>query len=81
MLTDIEVKKKFDILSNKLQAGLFEEVIKEASVLLKKRQHQVFFNILSLAYQAVGKYQESADIMEEALRMNEKHFLWMVLVV
>lgn len=70
MLTDIEVKKKFDILSNKLQAGLFEEVIKEALVLLKKRQHQVFFNILSLAYQAVGKYQESADIMEEALRMN-----------
>ena len=40
MLTDIEVKQKFDVLVNKLQAGLYDEVIKDASILLKKRQHQ-----------------------------------------
>jgi tetratricopeptide (TPR) repeat protein len=70
MLSDSDVKIKFEVLANKLKVGLFDEVINEASTLLKKRQHQVFFNILSLAYQATGNFQKSADIMEEALRMN-----------
>ena len=70
MLTDNEVKEKFDKLVNKLKAGLYNDVIKEASLLLKKRQHQVFFNILSIAYQSVGKFEESEKIMKEALRMN-----------
>ncbi len=73
MLTDNEVKKKFDILANKLQAGLYEDVINESSILLKKRQHQVFFNLLSLAYQATGEFQKSADIMEKALKMNSNN--------
>lgn len=70
MLSDNEVKNKFDILVNKLQAGLFSEVISEATILLKKRQHQVFFNILSLAYQSIGEFQKSVDVMEKALKQN-----------
>ena len=70
MLSDNEVKIKFDILSNKLQAGRFSEVITEASLLLKKRPHQVFFNILSIAYQSIGEFQKSYEIMETALKMN-----------
>ena len=70
MLSDNDVKIKFEVLANKLKAGLFDEVINEASSLLKKRKHQVFFNILSLAYQATGNFQKSAEIMEIALRMN-----------
>ena len=70
MLSDNEVKLKFDKLSNKLRAGLFTEVINETLVLLKKRQHQVFFNILSVAYQSIGEFQKSSDIMDRALQMN-----------
>ena len=70
MLTDNEVKEKFDKLVNKLKAGLYDDVINEASLLLKKRQHQVFFNILSLAYQSTGKFEDSEKIMKDALRMN-----------
>ena len=70
MLTDNEVKEKFDKLSNKLQAGLFNDVIDEASILLKKRQHQVFFNILSIAYQSIGEFEKSEKTMKEALRKN-----------
>ena len=70
MLSDNEVKIKFEKLSNKLQAGLFTEVINEALVLLKKRQHQVFFNILSVAYQSIGEFKKSSDIMDKALKMN-----------
>ena len=70
MLSDNEVKIKFGILSNKLQIGKFTEVINEASLLLKKRPHQVFFNILSIAYQSIGEFQKSSKIMETALKMN-----------
>jgi len=73
MLSDNEVKIKLDILSNKLQSGKFAEVISEASLLLKKRPHQVFFNILSIAYQSIGEFQKSSEIMERALKMNSKN--------
>ena len=77
MLTDVELQKKFQILSNKLRAGLSQEVINETKILLKKRKHQVFFNLLSLAYQNLGKHRESIEIMETALKANSKnpHFL------
>ena len=77
MLTDVELQKKFQILSNKLRAGLFQEVINETKILLKKRKHQVFFNLLSLAYQSLSKHHESIEIMETALKANSKnpHFL------
>ena len=31
MLTDLELKEKFQLLSNKLKVGLFQEVIDEAN--------------------------------------------------
>ena len=38
MLSDYQVQKKIEILSNKLNLGNFEEVINEASILIKKNQ-------------------------------------------
>ena len=77
MLSDIELEKKFQILTNKLKAGLFQEVINETKILLKKRKHQVFYNLLSLSYQSLGEHKKSIEIMEEALKANSKnpHFL------
>ena len=51
MLNDNLLQKKFGILQNKFKAGLFEEVINEAKTLLRKRQHQVLYNIICLSYQ------------------------------
>ena len=70
MLTDIEVKEKFDKLVNKLKANLYNEVINEATLLLQKRPHQVFFNILSIAYQNTGEFEKSEEVMKEALKKN-----------
>lgn len=70
MLSDIQIQKKIKSLSNKLNAGMFDEVIDEASVLVKKNKHQVFFNILTLAYQSVGEFKKSEIIMNEALKLN-----------
>ena len=70
MLSDDKLKIKIGILTNKLNAGLFDEVIISAKILLKKRSHQMVYNILSIAYQSLGKYEQSAKIMEEALKKN-----------
>ncbi len=77
MLTDIELQKKTEILTNKLKLGLFKEVIDETKLLLKKRKHQVLFNLLSLSYQSLGQNDKSIEIMEIALKANSKnpHFL------
>ena len=77
MISDQELKKKITILTNKLNAKLFDEVVAEAKVLLKKRGHQVVYNILSLSYQSLGKFDLSIKIMEEALNKNSHnpHFL------
>lgn len=70
MLSDHQLQKKLEILSNKLNLGNFAEVIEEASILIKKNKHQVLFNILSLAYQSTGQLKKSESIMDEALRIN-----------
>ena len=70
MITDEQLKKKINILTNKLKASLFDQVITEAKNLLNKRSHQVLYNILSVAYQSLGKFDLSVNIMEEALSKN-----------
>ena len=70
MISDQQLKIKVDILTNKLNAGLFDEVIGEAKSLLNKRKHQIIYNILSISYQSLGKFDLSIRIMEEALSKN-----------
>ena len=40
------LKKKYDKLYKKFVKGDFSEVIKESKKVLKKRKHQLFFNLL-----------------------------------
>ena len=59
MLSNIELEKKVEKITNKLQAGLFDEVILDSKILLKKAQHPVVFNLLSLAFQKKGEFANS----------------------
>ena len=70
MLSDIQIQKKIQSLTNKLNLGNFNEIVEETTILLKKNKHQVFFNILSLAYQSLGNFNKSETIMDEALKLN-----------
>ena len=70
IITDEVLKKKYDKLYKKFIKGDFLEVIKECNKVLKKRKHQLFFNLLSFAYQKSGKIEKSIDIMNEALALN-----------
>ncbi len=67
MISDQQLKLKIDILTNKMKAELFDEVIVETKSLLKKHNHQIFYNILSLSYQGLGKFDLSIKIMELGL--------------
>jgi len=71
MISDQQLKIKTDILTNKLNAGQYDQVITEAKGLLQKRGHQIIYNILSIAYQSLGKFDLSVKIMEEALKKTQ----------
>ena len=75
MLSDIELKKKVEKITNKLQAGLFDEVILDSKILLKKAQHPVVFNLLSLAFQKKGEFNNSVKIMHDALLLYPRNVL------
>ena len=77
MLSDSQLKNKVDIITNKLRAGLFDEVIVETKKLILKKKHQVLFNILSLAFQSKGEFKKSIEIMEEGLQKNPKNIYFL----
>ena len=73
VITDEILKKKYDKLYKKFAKGDFLEVIDGCKKILKKRKHQIFFNLLSIAYQKNGKIEKSIDVMREALSLNPDH--------
>ena len=73
IVSDEELKKKYDQLYQKFVKGNFLEVIRECNKILKKRKHQLFFNLLSVAYQKNGEIEKSIDVMREALALNPNH--------
>ena len=50
MISDQAFKDKINKITNKLKIALFDEVISDAKILLKKKNHQILYNILSLAF-------------------------------
>ena len=73
VITDEILKKKYDKLYKKFAKGEFLEVIDGCKKILKKRKHQLFFNLLSIAYQKNGKIEKSIEVMREALSLNPDH--------
>ena len=71
--TDEILNKKYDKLYKKFLKGKFSEVIDGCNKFLKKRKHQLFFNLLCVAYQKVGKIDQSIVVMNEALTLNPNH--------
>ena len=71
----MNLKEKFQILINKLNLGNIDEVIFEATILNKKHPEQeVFYNLLSMAYQLKGDYEKSIDLLENALKRSKNNF-------
>ena len=77
MITKQELEKKIKILTNKLEVGLYDDVIYDVKKLLKISSDQVFFNIASIAYQAKGDYDTSIKILESELKSNPKNIFFL----
>ena len=77
MLSDKNLQNKINALTNKLKIGLFDEVIVDTKLLLKKRKNQVLFNILSLAYQSKGEFDNSIELLEDALKISPKNIFFL----
>ena len=73
IVSDEVLKKKYDQLYQKFVKGNSLEVIRECNKILKKRKHQLFFNLLSVAYQKNGEIEKSINVMREALALNPNH--------
>ena len=73
VITDEILKEEYDKIYKKFVRENFSEVIRECNKILKKRKHQLFFNLLSVAYQKSGKIEKSIDVMREALALNPNH--------
>ena len=70
----MDLQQKFQILINKLNAGHIDDVIFEATYLNKKYPKlEVFYNLLSLGYQAKGEYEKSIDLLENALKKSKNN--------
>ena len=72
-LSDEILKKKYSELHNDFIKGDFLNVIKGCNKVLEKRKNQLFFNLLCITYQKIGKIEKSIDVMNEALTFNPNH--------
>ena len=71
----MDINKKFQILVNKLNAGQFDEVIFESTLLSKKfPKEEVFINLLSLSHQGKGDYDKSIELLNREIKKNPKNF-------
>ena len=77
MITKNEFDLKVKILTNKLQSGLFDEVISDVKKLMKVSKDQVLFNVMSIAYQSKNDYDASIKILNLALKTNPKNIFFL----
>ena len=77
MISKQELEKKTNILINKLQVGLYEEVIPSVKKLIKISRNQLLINILSLAYQGKGDYDNSVELLKNALKSSPKNIFFL----
>ena len=69
------IKNRLSVMINLFKTRRFEELIDKGTVLIKKFPNQIiFYNITSLAYDAIGKRNEAKKILIRALRLDPNNF-------
>ena len=69
------IKNRLSVMINLFKTRRFEELIDKGIVLIKKFPNQIiFYNITSLAYDAIGKRNEAKKISIKALRLDPNNF-------
>ena len=69
------LKKNLSVMINLFHAKKFEELISKGIILIKKYPSQtIFYNITSLAYDAIGKGSVAKELLLKALKIEPKNF-------
>ena len=69
------IKNRLSVMINLFKTRRFEELIDKGTVLIKKFPNQIiFYNITSLAYDAIGKRNEAKKILIRALKLDPNNF-------
>ena len=72
--TKIDMEKKLKTLLAFYTSGKFDEVITRTKPLLKKYPNIIaLYNLLALAYNAIGKHKEGIFILEEAIKVESNN--------
>tara|TARA_Y100000816_G_scaffold176500_1_gene127296 strand:+ start:7451 stop:8983 length:1533 start_codon:yes stop_codon:yes gene_type:complete len=77
MLSDRDFKRRIEILINKLNVGLNNEVINEGKILLKKREDQVIYNLISLAFMNNSEYDKSIELLKSVLKKQPNNIFFL----
>ena len=73
-----KLENQINIIKNKLRVGKSDEVIRDTKSLIKKfSDHQILYNILSLAYQQKGENDKSIDLLTNVLKKNPKNIFFL----
>jgi len=75
-MNDIEyLKKQVSVMINLFHAKKFAELISKGTILIKKYPNQtIFYNITSLAYDAIDKRNFAKELLLKALKMEPNNF-------
>ena len=76
-ISEKEFENKITILTNKLKVNNFNEVIRDGLSLIKKVNHPILYNILSLAFQGKGDFDNSIKIIDEGLKFDPKNIFFL----
>ena len=72
----IKLKEKLSIIQNFYKSGRYEEVIIRAEPLLKKFPKLIFFyNLISLSYNGLGKFEKGISILNKAKKIEPNNIL------
>ena len=67
-------KKEIEKIINLINVKKYEEVITKARILVKKFPHEyIFYNALGMALMNINKYDESLEVLDKAIRLDENN--------
>ena len=67
-------KKEIEKIINLINVKKYEEVITKARILVKKFPHEyIFYNALGMALMNMNKYDESLEVLNKAIRLDENN--------
>ena len=67
------LKQEIEILKRKFEARMFNEVLNETLVLIKKYNNDFLWNLLGLCHQNLNSFEKAVECFNNAIDLNSKN--------